>query len=347
MTTSGCDMARAALLPTPGDPFLLTLWSYFFKNVWGKEIDKLYICVNNIFLPESTEYIKSLFKDCSNVEIEFIDSISYPNVVGDHGKIIAHMLNQVEEDYILLIEDDGFIFKPGYVNNYFLKLENYEYDLIGSRRGSCSDVIIEQSKIKYNIAEQNGHDNGPNFWPCFFFIRKNIFELTDKNFSAKLWGKNSILPIFGKTLDTDCAGDTMVWMSMQLRNLNLKIGDCPQFHGNLSDVLDYELKLNNFDGTSYWLHAGSLSSGIGGFLSDKELPDYCNTDEEKNEIERRICFWSLGLDSYFKEQSSQNKINKIALQYQSWLQRLVKHYQLSDSRIDYSKKMYAELLRWI
>jgi hypothetical protein len=152
MTTSGHDMSRAALLPTPGDPFLLTLWSYFFKNVWGKEIDKLYICINNIFLPESTEYIKSLFKDCSNVEIEFIDLISHPNVVGDHGKIIAHMLNQVEEDYILLIEDDGFIFKPGYVNDYFLKLENYEYDLIGSRRGSCSDVIIEQSKIKYNKA---------------------------------------------------------------------------------------------------------------------------------------------------------------------------------------------------
>lgn len=338
-------MSRAALLPTPGDPVLLTLWSRYFKNVWQDEVDKLYICINNNFENNYSTYINSLFEDAKNVEIEFINSKSHPHVMGQHGNVIAHMINNIKEDYVVLVEDDSFVFHKSYINIYFDKLENNEFDLIGSRRRSCGHIIDDLSNEKYNIQPQYTYDEGPNWWPCFFFIKKTIFELTDKNFCSKHWYKGEILPIFNVTLEEDCAGDTMVWMSMQLRNLNLKIGDCPQFHGNLTDQDDYLYKRNNFNGSSYWIHIGSLSSGLGGFLSDKELPNYCNSEIEQTELERRISFWSLALDSY--KEHGKNQIDELANKYEYWLNRLISNYNLSKDRIEFSKKIYMELMGWM
>jgi len=340
-------MSRAAILPTPGDPFLLTLWIKFFKEVWCGEIDRLYICVNNDFLVTHDEYISSLIDDLDNVNIEFVNTYSNPSYIEidrrTHGSAIAHTLSKVTEDFVVFIEDDGFIFKSGYIDYYFSLLENDTYDLIGSPRASCSSIIAEESSKKYYLIDEEWMQ--PNWWPCFFFAKKKIFDLTDNNFSERGWAAGDILPIFNVVLDEVCASDTMVWMSMQLRNLNLKIGRCPQFHGNPSDSDDYTTKTGLFNGSAFWMHAGSLSSGLNGFISNKPLPNYCNTYSEKIELERRIAFWSLGLDIYMG--GTNRIIDEFALEYSNLLDRLIDGYGLSRERLDASKRMYSELFLWI
>ena len=41
--------SRGALLPYPGDPYLLNYWLKFYDDIWGKEVDKLYIYLNSYF----------------------------------------------------------------------------------------------------------------------------------------------------------------------------------------------------------------------------------------------------------------------------------------------------------
>src|SRR3989304_437118 len=115
--------SRAALLPYPGDPFLLNYWLMFFDKFWGAEVDRLYIGFNSPIEETVLNYIKEL---CSSRPKIILD-IQIQQM--DHGPTIDRLLDLCNEDYIMLIEDDGFIFKRGVVDLAFSKLESGEFDI--------------------------------------------------------------------------------------------------------------------------------------------------------------------------------------------------------------------------
>jgi hypothetical protein len=93
-------MSRSAILPLPGDPVLFTYWMKFFNNVWGGEVNHLYIYHNSPAPSEVVDYINS-YEQENKITILFS-----PDFV-DHGECIRRTLEIVKEDHVLLIEDDG------------------------------------------------------------------------------------------------------------------------------------------------------------------------------------------------------------------------------------------------
>lgn len=352
------NRSRAVLLPHPADPCMFTYWLHLFE-IWESEVDKLYIYVNSPIEKPVIRYMHSLVAD--NPKINW----QYNDVQTEHGFAIDRMLDIVQEDNIMLVEDDGYIFKPGVVDKYFSALESDNYDIVGSARGSCSMEIWEASRLKYDLNYSGLGDVGPNFWPCFFFSLKNVLLQTDRNFGAKHWPKGTQIKELGYTVMEDgCYGDTFVNTSIQLRKLVPKdrILMIPQYHGSPDDLEHYEKQYNLFDGVCPWVHVGSLSSGTHGVLQDdfgrplarrlidppKESPalaGVCNTEQERREWERRVQWWQTFLD-YFLE-ANMGSLNASMLEfaglYKNAIKRIIHQYSLRTENIAKRQHIYKTL----
>lgn len=333
--------SRAALLPTVGDPFLLTYWLDLYKARWASEVDRLYILINTDNL-DNHDYLGTLTK-YPNVELIII-----PTQI-EHGKAIDELVSRCREEYVMLIEDDAFIFNGSEIERCFSAIESGTFDLVGSKRGCTSSWLINQENQRWGINDQDIEgDTGPNFWPNFLFTNKQNLLNTDCHFGAKSWEAGENVPIVNLPAPELTASDTFVWASMQLRNMNLKIGYVKQYHAAPED-LDHHLRnYNIFDGNACWLHAGSLSSGFGSLLSDRDLPtQIAQTDMEKKEIERRIAFWSMFLDHYYSRTDiPEATLYDLAKKYADWIDRLFVAYHLDRKHVEKLKACYRELMSW-
>lgn len=354
-------MSRAALLPYPGDPFLLNYWLKFFDEVWGDEVDKLYIGFNSPIEEPVLDYIKAL---CA----------SRPKIVlnierdqRDHGPTIKALLDICTEDHIVLLEDDGFIFKKGVVNTYFSYIESGVIDIVGSKRGSCSQEISDAAIQRWQIPYQGEGDHGCNFWPCFFFIKAHLLRQTDMNFSAKQWKQGEVIKGLGHVVTSESVlGDTFVNTSLQLRGMVPidRIKCVPQYHGHPSDIQHFKEGKYLFDGFAPWTHVGSLSSGVGGILMDDKgrsltrrlidppkeytkLPNVCRTIQEREEFERRVQWW-LKFINYFNETTPSNynvsyNLIQFAGLYKQAVEKIILQYQLSRTNIKQRQDIYNTL----
>lgn len=353
--------SRAAILPYPGDPFLLNYWLHFFDTVWGDEIDKLYIHINSPIEKPVIDYIKALCDARPKIVYKYTDHQI------EHGDAINEMLDLVEEKYVMLVEDDGFIFKQGAVDLCFSRLESGEYDIAGSKRGSCSMEILEAAQRKWGLAYDGEGDQGCNFWPNYFFSETELLKKTDRDFKAKAWKKGEMI----KELDNYVvqgdviASDTFVSTSLQLRNMVPieRIYIVPQYHGHPSDLQHYKEGKYLFDGKAPWTHIGSLSSGIGGILRDgsdralarrlidppkehTELPlAWCQSEQEHEEFERRAQWW-LTFIEYFYHQDVTDEMASIgyfALLYQEAVDQLISQYGLRMKSIQQRQEAYKSI----
>ena len=325
---------RVAFLPTPGDPFLIKLWLKYYK-VWANDIDKLYIHLNNVQDKRIYEYVKNLAKEYDNIEI-----IYRPEQI-EHGDALAELTTLVNDPYVMFIEDDAFIIKPGVVDKCFKSIEDGDCDAVGSKRACCSTWLYEKLSDMFVIDNSGFGDHGPNFWPNFFFVKHKDLMATNLKFGAKLWPKGSYVKEVNEYAPEDQASDTFVWGSMQLRNMDLKFKIMPQYHGNTDDVSDYVRTKNIWDGHCPWFHVGSLSSGFHGLLDLKrELPDGFKTDQEKLELERRMVFWDLA----YKEAIKDNYIPDIKTNYLRALERIYQKYSLNKNNMIRRQAMYKEVM---
>lgn len=328
-------MSRAAFLPTPGDPMLLTLWFKYYQR-WCDEIDRLYVYLNSPSPPEIINYIKKLVEDRPKTFIIYLDKQI------EHGTAIRHMLELATEDHVMLIEDDGFIFKKGKVAQCFNRIESGEVDAVGSRRGSCSLWLYQEASRKWNIDNSGLGDNGPNFWPNFFFCKREDLLKTGMNFAAKHWNEGELIRALGVKAPEELVSDTFGEASLDLRALGLRFAYEPQYHGNTDDMIDYAASTGIWGPDCHWFHVGSLSSGFHGMLKPDHKIDneHFSTDNEKLELERRITFWKMGLIEASEASVSIN----ITLPYQRALQNLIDSYKLSSSRIDKRVAIYKEVM---
>lgn len=345
---------RAVILPYPGDPFLFQFWFKLFNKVWHSEVDRLYVTMNSSIEKQVVDYIRVLCLRNPKVVFTYI-----PQQL-EHGEVINRTLDLVTEDLVMLSEDDGFIFKKGMVDKCFKLLESGNYDIVGSKRGSCSMEIWDCAKSRWGLCYEGLGDQGPNFWPCFFFTSKKLLLQTDRNFGARAWNLGQVVESLGYDVEVPVVvGDTFVNTSLQLRNIvpEARIHYVPQYHGSPDDLDHYEKRIWLFDGKAPWCHIGSLSSGVGGVLMDNQgralsrrtvdepkpegtaLPNHCNSEGEKREWERRVQWWLT-----FYEERDPNEIKSFAELYYNAIQRLVREYKLSMKNIGRRQKAYKEIM---
>ncbi|MCG3176835.1 MAG: hypothetical protein MOGMAGMI_01799 [Candidatus Omnitrophica bacterium] len=338
---------RAIILPTPSDPFLVLYWYKNF-NTYRDYVDKLYLVLNT----PSTEAPKMLFKllkDDPKVKVMIYDRLL------DHGNAINEALANTIEEYVGLIEDDAYVVNPKAIDDAFTWLESGKREIVGSKRGSCSDEILEKAKRVWGIDYRGYGDQGCNFWPCFFFTKTAHLKATDRNFNARRWEIGESLYSLG-VAESIIHGDTFVNTSLQLQSLfdQSQIEYMPQGHANPLDIQHYEKREGIFNGKMDWLHIGSLSSGFCGLLRNQrgvdlarrknphaveqhELPNKPTNEFEEWEYERRVQIW---LTAY--EENKDNIDADFGKDYLYALENVIMQFRLSKKRIRIRREIYKQ-----
>lgn len=326
-------MSRAVFLSAGGDPFISLFALKLWKERWYGEIDNFYINYNNHAGVPTSVVSEFLSKASEDPKVHII---YHPKGIGN-GRPITEMALISSDDLVMLLEDDGFIFTPGKVNRHFQQIESDLTDILGSPRGSCGTEIWEASKERYSLDYSGYGDMGPNWWPNFFFCKREDLLKTDLNFGSKSFTAGEYSKELDYTFKQVNHGDTFVWACMQLRALGLRSQSIPQFHASPYEADEQETKMGNWIGEEpYWLHGGSLSTSWGGYLTGS-LPDLTH-DAARFEIETRVAFWTIcsdvieGFDEFKKE-------------YKAGIARLIDLGQLNRGRINKKIEIYRNLMK--
>jgi hypothetical protein len=234
-------MSRAVVLPTPGDPFIAGLWVSTFKKFWKSEVDQLYVLVNAATPPEVFQCAVDIYQDAGAIVLQ------HPNGYMGHGFALTELVQRVKEDLILFVEDDFYILSNGNVNRWFQQVEGNVVDCVASYRGCCTDSwrqrIVDRFGITGELAVQ------PNFWPSLCVTKKSDLERTDMFFDSKGFPPGTYIKELDWTTPETVCGDTFVWMSIQLRALNLRFEILNQ--NRLIDVIYSKQR------KPPWVHIGS------------------------------------------------------------------------------------------
>lgn len=270
-------MSRAALLPAGADPFLNAYWLRHFDR-WADEVDELRMQV------------------CGGEDDGYLRSIAGPKVIltftprMEHGEAIGRLLSETDADLVMLCEDDAFVRRQGAVHEAFSRIETGEVDIVGCPRASMSgDLRIEASGRFGNMTTLVGEE-GPAFWPCFFFGRRSDLLATDRHFGAALWQPGDTVPGLDYIALDETAADTFSGTSFQLRRMGLRAHVEAQYRANLSKMVDWQRQ------DIPWFHVGSLSSGYGYYF----LVDMAEEDRQRHadsirndqhDWQKRVAWW--------------------------------------------------------
>lgn len=314
-------MSRAAFL-SADDPLVSLLFLKFFKDVWSDEVDKLYVCFNSDVDKKVADYVEKRFKESPKVVWIYVD-----HSIGN-GEPLNRCLDLCGEDLIVLMESDGYVYKRGVLDGCFARMEGGECDALGSPRGSCSMELWKLSMERFGHPSGYPGDVGPNFWPCFLFVKRKDLLRTDQNFASKRFPRGVYVKELDWTpRDDDQCGDTFVWASIQLRAMGLRFCHVPQCkiypaHNLLQDLHPFG-----------WVHAGSLSSGwTGKYLRRDGYPglqaDKLSSITDFFERETRVAFWMMAayLEGY-------EEIAEFKREYLEGIGRFIDHHGLDKKRI--------------
>lgn len=339
-------MSRVAILPHFGDPFALHYWLRWCRRAWQHEIDALCIVSSNVgdaanraAIKHVVDLFRQQFKTDDGQDKPIYLMTSYEPI--QHGDAINKGLDMIEQDLVMLVEEDALIFKSGRVGDCFSRLEQGEFDAIGSGRASCSEIIAQTAEAMHPDAKNAaiGRDGGPNFWPCFFFARADdLREKTDRNFNAKSWEKGEVIKPLGVTAEETLAADTFGWASIQLRAAGLNFGYINQYHAHPDDIDDYNARRFVFDGQSSWFHIGSLSGWRS--LFDKKKVKIQGVAME--EIARRMAWYLTFVDVWLGQEP--NLLTKQEQAYRTGVTQILALYEIPQYQIAKRQMIYQKLM---
>ena len=327
--------SRAASLATCGDPFTTLMWYKLFKERWSFEVDEVYININNhcgVPRPVIAEMIDVLLVHPK------MHIIYHPRGKGN-GPPVAEIVRCMDQDLVMLCEEDGFIFDPGYVNSCFQKIESDLADCVGSPRFSCGAEVGEASRKKYKLNYAGYGDVGPNYWPNFFFAKRSDLLKTDMDFGSHTWQPGEYSKELDHTFTEINHGDTFVWMCVQLRAMGLRFENVPQHHASPYEITDKAERQQNWHKATqpfHWIHAGSLSAGWGGYLSGR-VPDVSD-NSAMLEMETRVAFWQLCKDQV-------EGFEEFKDDYQEGIENLIVNAELDRARIKEKYGLYKSILK--
>jgi len=328
-------MTKAAFTSSCGDPFVLLTGIKLFQERWYDEVDKYYININNhcgIPVEAIGELITNLVKDPK------IEIVYHPRGIGN-GPPLTELTKICTEDLIVLIEDDAFIFEPGIISKCFQQIESDLTDIVGSPRFSCGVEIGEASAKKYNLDYTGYGDIGCNWWPNFFFCKREDLLKTDLNFGSFTFKPGEYSKELDHTFKEINHADTFGWLCIQLRALGLRSQAIPQHHASPTEVTDKENNEQNWHPTQQpfkWIHGGSLSTSWNGYLSGI-LPDLSN-ENAILEIETRVAFWTICVDQV-------SGFGKFKEDYRAGIEQLITQGQLNRGRINQKIAIYTHLMK--
>ena len=340
-------MTRAAVLPTPGDPFLNKLWFKLFEKYWQNEVDKLYVLVNSKIEDSVVNFLRGMYT--SNPKVVFL----YRDHMIEHGWALKELILACKEDLIMLVEDDGMIFKSGAVKEQFDRIESGEFDVIGGHRQSSTPKIAEAVQRKFYTADLESF-----LWPNFLFTKTKYLMRTDLEFGAKGFKAGETVPILEAIFEEDQAMDTFGWATIQLYAQNLNIDFIEQYHAMAEDIMFYEQKTRMWDGQAKWCHWGSLSGMMTNWLRDdfgRPLESRSRVDTSvgvlghsgeldseggRMDFESRVAHTMLAFEKTFAECK---EIDDFRKQYEGALQRLIAAFGLNTTNIFTKMRIYKEL----
>ena len=309
---------RSVFVTSSGDPYVLT---HFLSHLryWRDTVDEIWIAIN-------TTMERSLLPEIIKVIPSDVHFILVDRQIG-YGTPFEILLKLSGIGNVLLLEDDTIIFDGEKINEYFKLLEKDQFDLIGSPRMSCPEIVARNLKEEFNLDYSGWGDKGPNFWPCFLFVKKEFLLKTDCNFNPSGYG------------------DTFVWMSIQLRRLGVRIKEIPQYHCSPDDFKNKENNQGIFDGECTYMHLGSLSSGIISYILDEYNVPMADrqTDQpalhphpvpDTADMQIRIMWWR----KCFEESPVRFSID---CDYEFGLKRLYK--MISYEKLDEWRKLYENI----
>lgn len=342
-------MTRAAFLPTPGDPFLNKLWFKLFEKYWQDEVDKLYVCINSPIEPDVVAFLIKMYKSNPKVTVVYHDRML------EHGWALKEIIKESNEDLVLLIEDDGLIFKSGAVKEQFDRIENGEVDIIGGHRQSSSLGIAQATQLKFNRPSTEAF-----LWPNFLFTKMEYLKKTDLVFGNKGFKAGETVPYLNWIPTEDEAMDTFGWMAIQLYAQELRVITLDQNHAMADDLEACASKTRAWEPSAKWVHWGSLSSMMSNFLfydngcpigdwrssqriDINHIPKPVDLDTNrgaKADIESRVANTWLAYDLTHNDC---HEILEFKIQYHLALLRLVESFGLDMGNITMKKKIYESL----
>jgi hypothetical protein len=316
-------MKTAALLPTPGDPFLVRHWLRNCERVWRGEVDELRVFVGGQPNDDARAYIRRAVEDLDGVYMEAIDGVydgkRYDEQV-PHGDALRILIEETDADVVLLMEDDVRVRHKYAVGYSFDRIKMGQYDVVSSPRGSMSGGL-QQRCIERKWATTPLVDLGreAGMWPAFVFAKRADLLATDRNFGPQAYVAGDTVPGLHWTLPPgaeECA-DTFGNTAFQLRD-TLRVYDQPQWKGpwHWAQWLDH-----GKDEIMDWFHIGSLSSS-GDLVAENppfQDPRVLTDEMEQREWAHRLHWWGRCLVLHGWE------LPRIADTYKHNLERLRVH----------------------
>jgi len=237
-------MSRAIVTHFDGDPFTLGAWLTLYKMHWRGECDKVYMTIyyNPKAVPDSViDYERKMLAEYPEIVAD-IKAEHRPPEAGNQDT-----LKKVTEDYIGLIESDGFVYGKGIVDQCFRLLENEGQDIVTPRWFLINEPYF------------TGELQSTGFMRCFCFLKRSLLGQIDVDFNPKTVPKGTRLHD-KYTLQHDVALDCFGWVSWQLLLLTNKITYVPANILGPDNILSPK---SNYK----WVHVRQMSSsaiGCGG-----------------------------------------------------------------------------------
>jgi hypothetical protein len=292
MTAARRRVKTAALLPTPGDPFLVRHWLRHCE-LWRDEVDELRVLVGGQDDREACDYIRAHVEELGGI---YMERQTGGRVA--HGDALGILVAETGAESVVLLEDDAYVRFGGEIAQHFDFLRGGSCDVVASPRVSMSENLESAAESRWPREPLADSSKGHGMWPAFVFAYREHLLDTDRRFAPEQWAQGLRVPGLRYTVPAGESAftDTFGSMAFQLRDKR-RVLDVPQWKGPRmwAAWLAGAVRMG-------WFHIGSLASA--GNLGGHEPPGFQLGNQAENEVEEwahRLGWWRRCLDLYGHE----------------------------------------------
>lgn len=276
---------RAALLPTPGDPFMLSYWLRNYET-WRDQVDELIVCQNGKQSPEIIDYDRRIVEAAGGRFYAFEFSLG-------HDGAMRWLLQNTSADHIVMCEDDAYVRKPLAVRNAFKIIESGETDIVGSPRHEDYVTSPLQEWGPYTPGDLAELRHG--LWPAFLFIERRHLLETDQLFGDRGWPRGGHIDGWGDVTPEACA---YIGIGAEFLHLDTFFGTTFQLRAKgLRTELVHHVRVYDAAATEAWLaedppwfHVTNLST-IGYVLDGTPIDQIPDCGPGGGLWTRRVAWW--------------------------------------------------------
>jgi hypothetical protein len=275
---------RAALLPTPGDPFMLAYWLRNYET-WREHVDELVVYVNGQTDPEAVAYDRRIIEAAGG-------RMLYSETTAGHDGALLGLLESTEAEYVVLCEDDAYVRKPEAVGESFARIVLGLTDIVGSPRHEdyAGQTMEWGPYVPGDLAELRH-----GLWPAFLFARRADLLATDRIFGDRAWPRGGHIPGWGPVTPAVC---DYVGIAAEFVHLDTFFGTTFQLRAaGLRTDLVHHVRLYDPKATEDWLaedppwfHVTGLST-LPGVLSGEDPATLPDMDAHGGLWTRRVAWW--------------------------------------------------------